>query len=37
MEQGGPVKVFISAELEFRRLAENIQIARKRRKLSLSG
>lgn len=33
---GGLVKTFINTDIEFRKLAENIQIARKRRKLSLS-
>lgn len=36
MEQRGPVKTFINTDIEFRKFAENIQIARKRRKLSLS-
>lgn len=30
------MKTFINTDIEFRKLAENIQIARKRRKLSLS-
>lgn len=30
------MKIFINTDLEFRKLAENIQIARKRRKLSLA-
>ncbi len=36
MEQGELVKTFINTDIEFRKLAENIQIARKRRKLSLA-
>lgn len=36
VEQGVLVKTFINTDLEFRKLAENIQIARKRRRLSLS-
>ncbi len=35
--KGRGVKTFINTDIEFRKLAENIQIARKRRKLSLSA
>jgi transcriptional regulator with XRE-family HTH domain len=36
MDQGELVKTFINTDLEFRKFAENIQIARKRRGLSLA-
>lgn len=36
MEQRGLMKTFVNTDIEFRKFAENIQIARKRRKLSLS-
>lgn len=36
VEQGVFVKTFINTDMEFRKLAEYIHIARKRRKLSLS-
>jgi transcriptional regulator with XRE-family HTH domain len=36
MEQEALVKTFVNTDLEFRKLAENIHIARKRRRLSLS-
>jgi transcriptional regulator with XRE-family HTH domain len=36
VEQRGLMKTFVNTDIEFRKFAENIQIARKRRKLSLS-